>query len=165
MRFQRLAVGIGILAVAVLWQVRAGQGNATTKQGSQDKAELVKHGKYLVSSVTMCGDCHTPRDDRGQPDQSRLLRGATLSIRPKTEIKGWTDESPDITASGLAGEWSEEEMVELLTTGITPHGAKAKPPMPAFRLDAKDARAVYLYLKSLPGQGESAKSEKGKDSE
>ncbi len=38
--------------------------------------------------------------------------------------------------------------------------------MPAFRLNARDARAVYLYLKSVPGQQKAGKKEeKGKDSE
>src|SRR5512135_1851342 len=74
---------------------------------------------YFVTSP-MCGDCHTPRDSRGQPDRTRRLRGATLPIRPKKESTDWADEAPDITASGLAGQWSEEEMIKFLTTGIDP---------------------------------------------
>jgi hypothetical protein len=45
-------------------------------------------------------------------------------------------------------------MVKFLTTGSDPDGKKARPPMPAFRLNARDARAAYLYLKSLPGPSE-----------
>jgi hypothetical protein len=45
-------------------------------------------------------------------------------------------------------------MVKFLTSGVNPDGNKSKPPMPPFRLSASDARAVYLYLKSLPeGKG------------
>lgn len=157
MRFERLAVGIVIPAAVSMWQVRAGQ------ESSQDTAALIRHGEYLVNAATMCGDCHTPHNDRGQPDRTRLLRGTTLPIRPKKETRDWTDESPDITGSGLAGQWSEAEMVKFLTTGIDPEGMNAMPPMPAFRLNARDARAVSLYLKSLPGRQEAGK--KGKDSE
>jgi hypothetical protein len=42
---------------------------------------------------------------------------------------------------------------------------KARPPMPAFRLNARDARAVFLDLKSVPGQLKAGREEKGKDSE
>src|SRR3954447_21622086 len=101
MRFKRITVAIVVLAAVGVWQVRAGQGSGA-KEGSQDTADLIRHGEYLVSSATMCGDCHTPQDDQGKPGRTRLLRGATLTIRPKKETRNWTDESPDITGSGLA---------------------------------------------------------------
>jgi mono/diheme cytochrome c family protein len=53
-------------------------------------------------------------------------------------------------------------MAKFLTTGINPDGEKAMPPMPAFRLNARDARAVALYLKSVPGGKESGKGARGK---
>src|SRR3954454_1017333 len=165
MRFKCIAAGIIILAAVGVWQVRAGQQSGAKKEGDQNTAELIRHGEYVVSSASMCGDCHTPQDDQGKPDRMRLLRGATLTIRPKKESRNWADESPDLTGSGLAGEWSEEGMVKFLTTGVDPQGMKARPPMPAFRLNARDARAVFLYLKSVPGQQKAGKEEKGKDSE
>jgi hypothetical protein len=67
--------------------------------------------------------------------------------------------SPDITRSGLAGMWTEEQMVEFLQTGINPDGEKPTPPMPIFRLHKEDARAVALYLKSLPGKKAGKKSD------
>jgi len=164
MRFECIAVGIVVLAAAGVWQVRAGQGSGAKNEGGQDTADLIRHGEYLVSSATMCGDCHTQQDDRGQPNRTRLLSGATLPIRPRKETRNWADESPDITGGGLAGQWSEEDMVKFLTTGIDPDGMKARPPMPGFRLNARDARAVVLYLKSVPGQ-QKARKKKGKDSE
>jgi len=164
MRLRCLAVGIVILAVVGIWQVRAGQKSGAKEVSRHDTADLIKHGDYLVNAVMLCGDCHTPQDDRGKPDRTRLLRGTTLPIRPKKEVKNWTDESPDIAGSGLAGEWSEEDMVKFLTTGIDPEGMKARPPMPAFRLNTEDARGVYLYLKSLPRPDESGKKENSKSS-
>ena len=56
----------------------------------------------------------------------------------------------------------KEAMVKFLTTGINPDGEKAMPPMPAFRLNARDARAVALYLRSVPGGKEAGKGETGK---
>jgi hypothetical protein len=162
MRFKFIAVGIVILTAAGVWQVRAGQESGAKKEGSRDTAEMVRHGEYLVSSASMCGDCHTPQDDQGKPDRTKLLRGATLPIRPTKQIRNWADESPDITGGGLVGEWSEEEMVKFLMTGVDPEGMKARPPMPAYRINARDARAVYLYLKSLGGEKAGKNQEKGK---
>ena len=51
-------------------------------------------------------------------------------------------------------------MVKFLTTGIDPGGNKARPPMPAFRLNGDDARAVAVYLRSLPGAKEGGRQEK-----
>jgi mono/diheme cytochrome c family protein len=161
MRSKPLAVGLVLLTAVGMWQARAGQGPGAKEEGDRGPADLIKHGAYLVNAAAMCGDCHTPRDDRGQADRGRRLRGATLAIRPKKETKDWADESPDISGVGLAGQWSEGEMVKFLTTGIDPEGMKARPPMPAFRLDARDARAVYLYLRSVPGREEGGKEEKG----
>jgi mono/diheme cytochrome c family protein len=162
MRSERLAAGIVILAAVGVWQVGAGQRTGAGAEGDGDTAGLIEHGEYLVNAATMCGDCHTPRDDRGGPDRARRLRGATLPIRPRKETRDWADESPDITASGLAGRWGEGAMVRFLTTGINPDGKKAMPPMPAFRLNARDARAVALYLRSVPGGKESGKGAGGK---
>jgi hypothetical protein len=165
MRFKCIAVGIIILTALGVWQVRAGQGSGGKKEGGQDAADLVRHGEYLVSSAGMCGDCHTPQDDQGRPERTKLLRGATLPIRPTKQTRNWADDSPDITGGGLASEWSEAEMVKFLMTGVDPDGMKASPPMPAFRLNARDARAAFLYLKSVPGQQKAGREGKGKDSE
>lgn len=164
MRFKYLAIGIAILVAVGLWQVRAGQQSEAKRESRPDAAAQLKHGDYLINAAILCGDCHTPQNDQGKPDRTRLLRGTSLSIRPKKETKDWADEAPDITGSGLTGKWSEAEMVQFLMTGIDPDGKKARPPMPAFRLNGRDAHAVFLYLKSLPGSKEGGKK-KGKNSE
>jgi hypothetical protein len=151
MRFKFLIIGSAVLVAVGIWQVRAAQEFGFRQDCRSDADGLRQYGAYLVNAAILCGDCHTPQDDRGKPDRTRRLRGTTLPIQPKKETKNWADKSPDITRSGLAGQWSEAEMVKFLTTGIDPDGMKARPPMPAFRLNAGDARAVYLYLHSLPG--------------
>ena len=85
-------------------------------------------------------------------DRARLLQGAVLPIKPKEPTEQWAGKSPDITHSGLAGMWSEAEMVKFLTTGKNPDGEGPTPPMPVFHLRPEDARAVTLYLRALPGK-------------
>jgi hypothetical protein len=97
----------------------------------------------------MWSHCHTPQNEPGRLDRARLLQGTTLPIIPKQLTKNWADESPDISGNGLAGKLSEEQAVKFLMTGVDPNGDKAQPPMPQFRLNEIDARAVYAYLKSV----------------
>jgi mono/diheme cytochrome c family protein len=148
MRLKYLAAGIAVLIAVGLWHVRAGPDSGA----KEDRSDMVKHGEYLVSRVAQCGDCHTPRDAKGEPDRSRLLQGTTLGFVPRKKTEHWADMSPDITGGGLAGKWSEEQMIKFFTTGVNPDGKKPIPPMPVFRLNERDARAVTLYLKSLPGK-------------
>jgi mono/diheme cytochrome c family protein len=119
-----------------------------------DTAGLIRHGEYLVNEVAHCSVCHTPPGSKGQPDRSRLLQGTVLPIEPKKKTENWADRSPDITSSGLAGKWSEQDFIKFLMTGVDPDGKTPRDPMPKFHLNARDARAVALYVKSLPGSRE-----------
>jgi mono/diheme cytochrome c family protein len=160
MRLKYFTLGSAILIVFAVWQVASSQVAPRPEPrpaapgqeiGPAAPADLLKHGAYLVNSVAMCGDCHTPRDNKGMPDRTRPLAGMTLPIQPKAETNTWADQSPNISATGLAGKLTEEQAVKFLMTGIDPSGKTARPPMPQFRLNATDARAVYVYLNSVPG--------------
>jgi fructose 5-dehydrogenase cytochrome subunit len=147
MRIIRISVCAAVLLAAGAWLARAdGQPRA-----KGDDA-LITKGEYLVNEVAHCSHCHTPQDDKGQPDRARLLQGASLPIQPKKKTGKWADEAPDITGSGLAGMWTEADMVKFLKTGKNPDGEGPTPPMPVFRLHDEDARAVTAYLRSVPGK-------------
>lgn len=149
MRLTYLTVGLAFFCGIMTWLVSAGQ--SPIPRQSRSAPEVQEHGAYLVQKALLCGDCHTPKDQRGQPDAVRALQGTVLPIQPKKKTGNWAERSPDITFQGLAGKWSEGEMVRFLMTGIDPDGKKARAPMPPFRLNAKDAHAVARYLRSLPG--------------
>jgi mono/diheme cytochrome c family protein len=151
MRYRWIIAAVALL-LSGIWLAQAGQKSRPRKEARDSDSALVKHGEYLVKSAVLCGDCHTPQDKNGKPDEERALQGAPLSFKPKKETKHWVDPAPDITRSGLAGMWSEKDMVRFLMTGKDPEGMKASPPMPAFRLHERDARAVAVYLRSLPGK-------------
>jgi mono/diheme cytochrome c family protein len=161
MRCRSIGLGAVILMAAGTWLAPAG-GQPPPRAGAKgDDAALIKRGEYLVNEVAHCSHCHSHPGDKGQPDRARLLQGATLPIRPKQPTDHWADKSPDITRSGLAGMWSEADMVKFLTTGKNPEGEGPTPPMPVFRLHDEDARAVTLYLRSLPGKKTPGKGGKG----
>jgi cytochrome c553 len=111
------------------------------------QAELVERGEYLVSSVVLCGDCHTPRLENGEPDASRALQGAPTGSTPDVEMP-WATIVPPI--AGIPGHYTEEQFVSFLQTGVRPDGSHPLPPMPPYRLNDEDARAVAAYIATLP---------------
>jgi mono/diheme cytochrome c family protein len=152
MRHICVGITVGALLVAAGLFAPAQEKPRPAREARGGDSALLKHGEYLVTSLVLCGDCHTPRDKKGQPYPDQLLQGSTLPIRPKKETKHWMDMAPDVTRGGLAGMWSESDMVKFLMTGTDPEGKKALPPMPPFRMSRHDACAVAVYLRSLPGK-------------
>lgn len=112
-----------------------------------DAVDAASRGKYIVESVAMCVQCHTPRDKSGKLIQDRYLDGAPVPIKAPESFKmNWALKAPAI--AGLPG-YTKEEGVRLLTQGINRDGKTPDPPMPPFRFSAQDAEAVVDYLKSL----------------
>jgi mono/diheme cytochrome c family protein len=107
----------------------------------------VERGKYLSDKVALCGDCHTPHDEQGEPIQGKKLQGAVLAVEPTVPVPIWAAMAP-----GIAGlpRWSDADAIALLSTGETTKGIRVRPPMPAYRLTRQDAEAVVSYLRSLP---------------
>lgn len=106
----------------------------------------VSHGRYIVEHVGMCGDCHTPRDEKGVPIVARALRGAPLGMRPIHPMP-FATRAPSI--AGLPQNWTAAQTASFLQTGKRPNGSSPRPPMPHYRLSKQDAWAVVDYLRSL----------------
>jgi mono/diheme cytochrome c family protein len=109
----------------------------------------VARGKYLVESVVVCGQCHTPRDSEGNPDPRRWLQGGPVPYQSATPNSDWPQMVPRI---GGTPPGTDADMVKLLTTGIWNTGARLRLPMPQFRMDVGDAQAVVAYLKTVKPQ-------------
>jgi len=102
-------------------------------------------GRYLVEALGHCGECHTPRDALGGPDRARWLAGGP--------VPGGEGRFPNITPAKLT--WSEDEIVEYLTTGFTPDFDSAGGHMALVvgnlaRLPAADRTAIARYLGRVP---------------
>jgi mono/diheme cytochrome c family protein len=136
-------------AFAVAWAWHSPAQDRSRPKVAPNAADpaLVQRGAYLVNEVARCGDCHTPRDGRGKPDNMRRLQGAKMWFTPAVRPREWEGHAPDLTSSGRGGRWNEARWVKFLTTG-----GDADPPMPRYHLTADDARAVAAYLGSLPGR-------------
>jgi mono/diheme cytochrome c family protein len=111
-----------------------------------DKAAAAQHGEYLVHHVAMCIYCHTPKDEDGSLKRQQLLAGAPIPVQSPYSQQ-WATNAPNL--AGLPAGFSEKDFVRFLMTGKTPTERYARPPMPPFRMNEADARAIAAYLKSV----------------
>ncbi|WP_415909415.1 c-type cytochrome [Oleiharenicola sp. Vm1] len=119
---------------------------AATGAFAESNEAVVARGRYLVENVAGCGDCHSPRDPRGQIPAGQHLMGTPLPFAPTVPMPAWAAQAPQI--AGLPG-YTDAQAVTLFTQGTKPDGSMPRPPMPQFRFTAEDARAVVAYLRSL----------------
>ncbi len=115
------------------------------------KVNPVQRGKYLVETMA-CASCHSQyRDDGTLIPGTQLSGGLTFESYPYGAYVSRNLTSDKET--GL-GEWTDEEIKRVLTTGIKRDGSKMLPfPMPwmAFsHLTEGDLNAIVTYLRTVP---------------
>jgi len=116
-----------------------------------DRDAAWNRGAYLVTALAHCGECHTPRNWFGAMETSRFLGGTAHGPdgKPVPNITS----SPD---SGI-GNWTEADIVGVLTDGHTPDlefvgGAMKDVVKSTSRLTDEDRRAIAVYLRSIPAK-------------
>ena len=116
----------------------------------QQSAEW-NRGAYLVEGLGHCGMCHTPINALGGSSEAQAFQGGMIPLQ------NWY--APSLTSNKEAGlgDWSIDDIVDLLKTGRSKRGSVYGPMAEVvydslqYLTDA-DARAMAVYLKSL-GQG------------
>ena len=107
-------------------------------------------GRYLVEHISLCSDCHTPRNSIGIPNRALYLAGAKAG--PLGE------DIPNITPdkeTGI-GDWSREDIAELLLNGTKPDLDNVQGLMEELveagykKMKREDALAIADYLRSVP---------------
>ena len=113
-----------------------------------DKSAQLNRGAYLVEGPGHCGECHSPRNLLGGVMPNKKFSGAR-----NPEGKGVI---PNITPhkSGI-GDWSQDDIVTALETGLTPSfdtfgGSMVSVQENIAKLSGADRAAIAAYLKSLP---------------
>lgn len=129
---------VGTLLVILISSQKKNVGFA----GGKDPAR----GRYLVENVAMCIQCHTPREATGELIRSQAFRGAPIPAGRPSQLSSWAEFAPRI--AGLP-QYTSEQMILLLTTGIGREGKQLRSPMPTFKMTREDAEAVASYLKSM----------------
>jgi mono/diheme cytochrome c family protein len=110
-----------------------------------DKSKMDR-GRYLVEGVGLCGECHTPTNEKGEPLPGKAFNGAPVMMKPTVPMPAWAEKAPNI--AGLPG-WTQADAVKFLMTGIGYNGLSPRPPMPPYRMSKEDAEAVVTYLRSM----------------
>jgi mono/diheme cytochrome c family protein len=121
-------------------------------RAAADRSAAQNRGAYLVTALAHCGECHTPRNFLGGMESDRFLAGAPA---PGPGGKKAPNITPD-HQTGI-GDWSEDDIVGVLTDGHTPNFDEVGAPMSEVvkdtaRLTAADRRAIAVYLRSVPAK-------------
>jgi mono/diheme cytochrome c family protein len=136
----RTASRLAVLALALALPAAA---------ASADDAQIAR-GKYLVT-LGGCNDCHTPGYFFGKPDMDRYLGGSDVGFEiPGLGVFVGRNITPD-KETGI-GDWTTEQIITALQTGVRPDGRELAPIMPwhAFaNLTPDDAEAIAAFLKSI----------------
>jgi mono/diheme cytochrome c family protein len=134
------------------WRFLYGRG---VPRGTDALPGEVERGRYLVDHVSICGDCHTPRNVFGAPIAGMYLAGAADG--PNGESV--PNVTPDLT-SGI-GDWTAEDIVTLLESGMTPSFDNVQGLMaemidghgggPGYGdMQPRDREAIAAYLRTIP---------------
>jgi mono/diheme cytochrome c family protein len=111
----------------------------------------IERGKYLVT-LAGCNDCHTPGGLLGAPDPKRVLGGSDVGFGdPASGVWVGGNLTPD-PETGL-GKWTTDQIIAAFAKGKLPDGRELSEIMPwraMSHLTPDDARAIALYLQSLP---------------
>jgi mono/diheme cytochrome c family protein len=105
-------------------------------------------GAYLVEGLGHCGMCHTAINALGGSSESQAFEGGLIPMQ------NWY--APSLTSNKEAGlgDWSIQEISDLLLTGTSSRGAVYGPMAEVVYnslqyLSDDDTRAMAVYLKSL----------------
>ncbi len=111
--------------------------------------ERLARGEYLVTSVLDCASCHTQRRldvYNWRPDKRMMLAGG-VDFR----VLGENAISSNLTPYGI-GEWSDEQLLTAITTGLRPDGRVLNPAMPYVfygQLPGEELASIIVYLRTL----------------
>jgi len=115
------------------------------------KSATAEYGEYLAYHASTCVGCHMPRNpNTGQFDLDRPFAGGLFPVPDEGFSATGSNLTPD-PATGI-GNWTEEQFMTAMRTGLRPNGTVMLPymPWPSYsRWEEDDLRAVWLYLRSL----------------
>ncbi|HEX2827876.1 MAG TPA: cytochrome c [Burkholderiales bacterium] len=115
-----------------------------------------QRGRYLVTALGHCGECHTPRNFLGGTKASRFLAGGkgpegkNIPNLTPTRLKKWSDqEIKDFLVNGMYsdGDVPAEAMAEVIRNTTS-------------KLTPADLDAMVAYLRTVPELPEEPKEKK-----
>ncbi len=110
----------------------------------------LERGKYLMSSIVACGNCHTPKGPNGKAIAGKELAGGDPIDAPVFRAMP-ANITPD-KETGI-GNWTDAQIIDAIRNGKRPDGTIIGPPMPiAFYrgMSDTDVKAIVAYLHTVP---------------
>ncbi len=109
-------------------------------------------GAYLVQGLGHCSMCHTAINALGGSSEAKAFEGGLIPMQ------NWYAPSLTSNKEGGLGDWSIEEISDLLRIGVSARGAVYGPMAEVTYnslqyLTPEDTRAMAVYLKSLADRG------------
>jgi mono/diheme cytochrome c family protein len=111
----------------------------------------LERGKYLVEGILTCGNCHTPRGEKGVLDTAKRHAGGP-QVWETDEYKVRPSNITPDKATGIGG-WTAEQVKVAIRDGKRPNGAQISPQMPSafYKIfTPSDLDAVVAYVLSIP---------------
>ena len=123
---------------------------------AQAQGSPLERGRYLVTTIMACGNCHTPKDADGRAIAGKELSGGGVGF----DIPPFAGSTANITPdkeTGI-GTWTDDEIKRAIIHGERPNrgpnAGKPLAPMMATNffkaLLPRDLDAVVAYLRSVP---------------
>ena len=122
---------------------------ALTMTGGAFAQSAVERGGYLMNTIMTCANCHSPKGPPAATAGKDYSGGLRFNEAP------FDVTAPNITPdkeTGI-GNWTDDQIKTLMTTGKNPNGVQVAEIMPtAFYpiLTPSDLNAIVAYLRSLP---------------
>jgi len=114
----------------------------------RSKSNEWNRGAYLVEGLGHCGMCHSPINALGGTSQSEAFKGGLIPMQ------NWY--APSLTSNREAGlgDWSIQQIVDLLKKGVSERGVVYGPMAEVVHnslqyLTDEDTRAMAVYLKGI----------------
>ena len=128
---------------------------AVAPQPRPSPNDKLAYGKYMTSAA-LCGDCHTPIDDRGQPLPGKAFAGSMEFLETGYRVRA-ANITPD--ADTGIGSWTEQQFIDKFKAFETPSEAVLSDaerrqntvmPITAYAgMTREDLSAIYAYLRTL----------------
>lgn len=115
---------------------------------------VVARGAYLVEGLGHCGACHSPRGI-GMQEKALTSADGELYLSGGDAMEGWVAKNLRGDVRDGLGGWTEEQLVQFLSTGRTEHtavfGSMSDVVTQSMQyMTQEDLTAIARYLKSLP---------------
>jgi mono/diheme cytochrome c family protein len=150
-----MGAGTALLGLSSLWGCGGGDSsnNSSGLPGSTPTRAQVLRGRYIVTAIGGCGDCHSGGSENLNSNTwlSGYHTGAQTGSFP---IGPFTTYAANITQDKTTGigNWTSQQIFNAFRTGKDPEGKFLAPPMPwpVFRnMTDDDTWSLVAYLQSL----------------